>query len=145
MKIMFICTGNTCRSPMGEGILRHLLEQSGRTDIVVGSAGLAAFPGDEASPHAIEACREIGVDLTHHRSRRLNADDLQQTDLFVPMTPAHAAALQQQGIDAQRIFLPLDPIRDPFGGTLAVYQACRDDLVQLCKQVLKQVDERDKV
>jgi len=68
---LFVCTGNTCRSPMAEGICRALAEEKGWSIQAV-SCGLAAFPGDPAAPYAVEAARKYGADLTMHRSRPLS-------------------------------------------------------------------------
>ncbi|HET9870670.1 MAG TPA: low molecular weight phosphatase family protein, partial [bacterium] len=64
-KIVFVCTGNTCRSPMAEGLLKKAAAEAGLA-LQVASAGLAAFPGLPAAPEALEACREKGVDLSGH-------------------------------------------------------------------------------
>lgn len=84
--ILFVCTGNTCRSPMAEAVLRHLAEEEGRDDIVVESAGLAAWPGAPASDYAIQALAEAGIDLRGHRARQLTREMVERAHLVLTMT-----------------------------------------------------------
>src|SRR5436189_6115623 len=85
--ILFICTGNVCRSPMAEGILRQALE--GRGDYHVISAGLGAMEGQPPSPYAIQAVRELGIDISGQRSRMLTAELVQEADYIFGMTHSH--------------------------------------------------------
>ncbi|MGB1519557.1 MAG: glycine hydroxymethyltransferase, partial [Limisphaerales bacterium] len=73
-QILFVCTGNICRSPMAEGQLRSLLAQSGNTSIEVQSAGIGALAGQPPSQHAVEAMSEWGADITHQRSQMIHTD-----------------------------------------------------------------------
>lgn len=137
MKILFVCTGNTCRSPMAAAIAKQKLSQAGRDDIQVDSAGLAVFGADPAASNAIEAMAEMGVDLKHHRSRALRFDELPSTDWFVAMTPSHAAALSSAGVSPDRIYVLNVP--DPFGGSLKVYRQSRDQISTAVDRFLKEV------
>ncbi len=123
MRVLFVCTGNTCRSPMAEGIFREMLKGKD-TGITCGSAGLAAADGLPPTPHAVEACREIGVDISGQRSRNLGWQDLQNTDLFAVMTKGHLQALVSDGVPETKIRVLGVP--DPYGGTLEIYRQCRD-------------------
>ncbi|WP_322175454.1 low molecular weight phosphatase family protein [Acutalibacter caecimuris] len=128
MKILFVCTGNTCRSPMAEGLFRQLLEREGDGGALCGSAGLAAVEGAPATENAVLACREVGVDLGGHRARRVSRGLLPAWDLFFPMSSTHAYILEQAGVPPGNIYLP-EPVADPFGGDLDAYRRCRDHLM----------------
>src|SRR5207244_2128934 len=102
--ILFVCTGNTCRSPLAEVLCKKLLaEQLGclpeelpRYGFIVLSAGLAALSGGEAAPEAIETARELGADLRGHSSRPLTSRLVAQADYLIAMTHSHLLALASQ-------------------------------------------------
>lgn len=137
MKILFVCTGNTCRSPMAAAIARQKLSQLGRDDIQVDSAGLAVFGPDPAAANAVKAMAEMGIDLTDHQSRPLRFDEIPTTDWFVAMTPSHAAALSSAGVSPDRISVL--NVSDPFGGSLEVYRQARDQICAAVDRFLKEV------
>jgi glycine hydroxymethyltransferase len=137
--ILFVCTGNVCRSPMAEGLFRHAT--AGRNDFRVLSAGIGAVDGQPPSPFAVQAMREIGIDISHQRSRRLTAEDVEKADYIFGMTHSHVdtvTLLYPQA--AEKTFLlrefddTLDPfekdISDPIGGSYEVYVNCRDQIEQ---------------
>lgn len=142
MKILFVCTGNTCRSPMAEGLFRAMLVREGREDILAGSAGLAAVEGQPASENAILACREWGVDISAHRARRVTGAFLAAWDLFFPMSGTHAYILEQAGVRPESIYVP-KAIADPFGGSLEDYRHCRDELCQELDRFLSCLPRRE--
>jgi protein-tyrosine phosphatase len=132
--IIFVCTGNTCRSPMAEGLCRkiiadklgikkYLLEENGYKII---SAGTAAIYNSPASSHAIEVIKELGVDIANHRSQPVTLSMLDKSDQVYCMTKEHLNTLKEwMPLQASRIFL-LDPegenIIDPIGGSADLYR-----------------------
>src|SRR5688500_15249813 len=89
MKILYVCTGNLCRSPMAHAITEHELERRGCNGIEVASVGTWAIDGRAATPEAIETVRQRGVDLSSHRSRPVHLDELRGSDVIVVMTSVH--------------------------------------------------------
>jgi protein-tyrosine phosphatase len=89
MKVLFVCTGNLCRSPMAEGLLRHELENRGCDDIEVVSAGTWAVAGDPATDEAIAVSENHDVDISSHLSRPVDAEELDGADLVLAMTGVH--------------------------------------------------------
>jgi protein-tyrosine phosphatase len=147
-QIVFVCTGNTCRSPMAEALCKKMLaDRLGCTPdelpahgFVVLSAGISAFLGGEAAPEAVEIARELGADLTNHRSRPLSADILDQADFIFTMTQGHLQMLQGLGRNfaanpqlLSHVGLDVD---DPIGKERAVYQQCAQQILQLLEQRL---------
>lgn len=129
-----VCTGNTCRSPMAEVMLRERLRTlTGREDAVgVVSAGLAAFQGDRASNQAVEVMGRRGLDLTGHASQPISEQILQLADVVLTMTRNHRdAILSKYPEAAARVHtLRVDggDITDPVGSPIEVYQACADQI-----------------
>ncbi|MCG8653726.1 MAG: low molecular weight protein arginine phosphatase [Pirellulales bacterium] len=132
--IALVCTGNTCRSPMAETLLREQLRSRlGREDAVrVLSAGVAAISGSGASPQAIEVMGNRGLDLTGHSSRPLDDAVMNVADLVLTMTRGHREAILAAWPDMhERVFtLRRDggDITDPVGMPVEVYQQCADQM-----------------
>lgn len=89
MNILLVCTGNTCRSSMAEGIFKHLLKEAGKDSINVSSAGISAFEGDEANAKAIFVLNKKGIDILNHRARQLTREIIHNSDLILTMTNSH--------------------------------------------------------
>jgi glycine hydroxymethyltransferase len=147
--VLFVCTGNVCRSPMAEGLFRHTVR--GR-DFKVMSAGVGAVDGQPASDHAVRALREIGIDITRHRSQHLTAELVNHADYIFGMTHSHVDAIMLLYPQAaERTFLlrefdeTLDAyendISDPIGGSYEVYCNCRDQIEQGIASMLKFIDQ----
>jgi len=130
--ILFVCSGNTCRSPMAEGIARKLLahkygvapDELDKKQVNVISAGSFALPGARATPPAIEAMRDMGIDLARHRSRPLSVELVNQADVIYTMTKGHARDVAAMVPSAASKLSTLDPdadIEDPIGGDVGLY------------------------
>lgn len=126
--ILCVCTGNTCRSPMAEVILRHAIGGRGWRHVRVGSAGIAAAVGEPAARNARLVAGEAGLDLSDHASRPLTPELIAWADLILVMSPAHRHSVVRLG-GADKValiteFLEDDPrpVDDPFGGDAAAYR-----------------------
>ena len=116
MRVLFVCTGNTCRSPFAEAVSRS----EGHIDVE--SAGLAAYAGDEPPDDAIIVARELGVDLSSHHARALTEDMLERADVVVGMTAAHVSALDGRGARGKTRLLADADLDDPIGGGPDAYR-----------------------
>ncbi len=131
MKILFVCTGNTCRSPMAEYLLRKHLQDQGSQTVQVCSGGLCVAGGSPASPNSIEALKEWGIDLSGFRSKTVSPEMIADADQIFTMTESHrdalAGAFPQFAYKIQTLKEGGDII-DPYLQDLSVYQATRDEI-----------------
>ncbi len=136
--ITFVCTGNTCRSAMAEGLFKKILEEKNITDISCRSCGLAAYTGDSASPQAVEVCAERGIDLSTHRATVFNEYIFDESDIMVCMTENHKGAIMRLN-PTFRVIVPEGGIPDPYGGTVEIYRDCADKLGDFLKKFLDSI------
>jgi protein-tyrosine-phosphatase len=134
-QILFVCTGNLCRSPMAEYIFRHRMGDDGRWEAQ--SAGVFAITGSRASSQAVDVLHEWKVDLRPHRSQPLTEDLVRQSELVVVMTTGHQReVLAQFPQAAEKVHLLTSfgtdsdspDIADPIGLSVHVYRTIRDQI-----------------
>ena len=150
--ILFICTGNVCRSPMAEALFRRAA--AGRGEFRVFSAGLGAVDGQPPTAHSVAAMRELGMDISGQRSRMLTTDLVRQADYIFGMTHSHVDAIALlYPPAAEKTFLLREfddtleefekDISDPIGGTYEVYEDCRDQIEQGIASLLKFMEQHE--
>jgi len=147
MRILFVCTGNTCRSPLSEAIARKIAIERGLTDVEAMSAGTSAHDGAPASDGSLLVGLERNMDLGGHRAQTLNRDLVRQADLILAMGPHHLERIEALG-GAGRSYLLSDyashgassrPISVPIGAELDVYRATADELEEEIRRVLDRI------
>ena len=149
MNLLLVCTGNTCRSPLAEAILRRELEARGVTDVTVTSAGTGAWDGVPASEGSYLVGLEHELDLSNHRARLLTRELVEQADLILTMGRSHVARAEVLGGAGRTQLLgefagrdgPSAEVRDPFGGELEQYREAYRDLASLLAAVAERLAE----
>ena len=148
--ILFVCTGNVCRSPMAEGIFRQAVQGGGHYRVV--SAGLGAVEGHPPSPYAVQAVKELDIDIVSLRSRMLTPELVQQADYIFGMTHSHVdtvTLLFPQAAEKTFLLREFDEtldtfekdISDPIGGSYEVYLNCRDQIEQGIVSLLRFIEQ----
>ena len=135
-KIMFICSGNTCRSPLAEGLFKKYLKENNITDIDVGSAGVGAFAGDGVSINSILVANNRGVDISSHRARNINPEHILTTDLFFCMSDSHKQVLSRHCNEEKIVVLN---VADPYGRPIEAYEECAKQLESQFPAILERI------
>lgn len=142
--LLFVCTGNTCRSPMAAALARQALEQRGWDHVNVASAGTGALAGSPASEDVPRVLRESGIEPGDHQARELTAELVEWADSILVMSTSHLDAVLALGGEGKvgliTDFLEGDeagqPVLDPIGAGTEVYRSTRDQLERAVRAVL---------
>ena len=147
--ILVVCTANSCRSPVGEAILRHRLHEKGLKEWVVGSAGTWALDGSQAAPHSIQLMAEQGIDITNHSARLVNEALLADVDLLLCMESGHVDAISTAyPAYAGKVYLISEmvgqqySVADPYGESLSSYRRMVAEITELIEKGLDRIVER---
>lgn len=161
MNILFVCTGNTCRSPMAEGLFKDMLRKNNIENIKVSSAGLSVFPGEHANEKAIRALKEKGIDISSHRARQIH-DEFDKADIILAMTSSHIKIIEDylkfSKKEKPRLFtlkefaakisgekLSDADIDDPYGRDYDYYKKIRDHIEKELIKIIKNLDKLEEI
>ncbi len=145
MKIIFVCTGNTCRSPMAEGFFRKVSEENNITDIDISSKGIYATEGDKVSEYSVISAGEYGVDISSHKASQLTKEDIISSYYIFTMTKSHKDAIISAFPDmSHKVFSVSEyadspEISDPYAQSLDVYRKCAKDINETMQKIFTKI------
>jgi len=159
MNILFVCTGNTCRSTMAEGIFKYLLKNKNIDNINVSSAGITAYDGEKANEKAIMVLKKNGIDITGHKARLLTSEIINESDLILTMTSNHKEIINDY-VHKKTVSSPCPKvftlrefanivneesadnnfdIEDPFGMDYNLYEKSMDEIMTEIEKIIKKI------
>ena len=142
MNILFVCTGNTCRSPMAAALFNKIAMEK-NLDVRIESAGLFAQDGDGASPEAIVAMKKYDIDLLPHHAQMIDRELIDKSDLILTMSAAHKLIVDVAAQDKTYTlceFAGVDgDIDDPFGGDIDEYEECAAEIYSALLKVAEKI------
>lgn len=148
--VLFVCTGNTCRSPLAEVLFRDLAKEHAGYQVL--SAGVGAFSGQAASRHSVTLAKERGLDLSRHKSRAVTVDLIENATHIFGMGRSHIAAILADFPEAEdKVYLVSEfaaddrlrgrDLADPFGGDLSDYRETLVHLEKMLPSVLAYIEQ----
>lgn len=149
--ILFVCTGNSCRSVMAEGLMKKYLKESGRTDIEIASAGIGAMNGFPPTDETVEVMKEEGIDISGSRSKLITRDMVDKADLVLTMEDMHKKEiirrapesaskihlLKEFGSDPKNTKNSDNDIEDPIGMPVGIYRECLSQIKKEIERIVK--------
>lgn len=149
--IMFVCTGNTCRSVMAEGLMKKMLKDKNINNIEVCSAGLHASTGEYSTDEAVKVMKEdYDVNILNHESKNIKNTDIEKMDLILCATHAHLTTLKYMYPDIKHKIFTIKEyaygpeiedkdIKDPWGYTLDVYKNCAKEIYEALEKIIEKI------
>lgn len=145
MNILFVCTGNTCRSPMAAALFNKIATERG-LDVRIESAGLFAEEGAPASTEAVVVMKRYGIDLLGFHAQNINTELLEKSDLILTMTAAHKLVLENNApgkVYTLGEYAGMDEdIPDPFGGDVGDYEECAELIYSALEKCADRIGEK---